>query len=86
MVWIRVVIWVGCVSCSVVVWCAQNFPRYTLYSNMKYNVENEILSGIFHVVSRFPLHFVLYLGNCDICHDVDTVVVICTHDMNSVYW
>ena len=29
-VWIRVVIWVGCVSCSVVVWCAQNFPRYTV--------------------------------------------------------
>ena len=25
--------------------------------------ENEILRGIFRVVSRFPLHFVLYLGN-----------------------
>ena len=27
--------------------------------------ENEILRGIFRVVSRFPLHFVLYLGNFD---------------------
>ena len=38
-----------------------DFPRH----NMKCSGENETLSGIFHVVSRFPLHFVLYKGNLD---------------------
>ena len=34
------------------------FPRY----NTKCSWENEILCGLFREVSRFPLHFVLYLG------------------------
>ena len=38
-----------------------DFPRY----NRKYSGQNEILRGIFHVVSRFPVHFALYLGNLD---------------------
>ena len=38
-----------------------NFPRY----NMKCSGENIILRGIFHVVSCFPLHFMLYRGNLD---------------------
>ena len=36
-----------------------DFPRYY----RKWSRENKILSGIFRVVSRFPIHFVLYLGN-----------------------
>ena len=36
-----------------------DFPRY----NTKCSRKNEILHGIFCVVSRFPLHFVLFLGN-----------------------
>ena len=36
-----------------------DFPRY----NTKCRGENEILRGIFHIVSRFPLYFVLYIGN-----------------------
>ena len=32
---------------------------------MKCSGENEILCGIFHVVSRFPLHLILYHGNFD---------------------
>ena len=35
-----------------------DFPRI----NTKCSVENEILCRIFRVLSRFPLHFVLYLG------------------------
>ena len=38
-----------------------DFPRY----NMKCSWENVILRGIFHVVSSFPLHFILYRGNFD---------------------
>ena len=38
-----------------------DFPRYT----MKCSGENVILRGIFHVVSCFPLHFMLYCGNLD---------------------
>ena len=30
-----------------------------------YSGESGILRGIFPVVSHFPLHFVLYLGNFD---------------------
>ena len=37
------------------------FPRYT----MKCSGENVILRGIFHVVSGFPLHFMLYPGKLD---------------------
>ena len=36
-----------------------DFPLY----NMKCSGENEILRGIFRVLSSFPLHSVLYLGN-----------------------
>ena len=32
---------------------------------MKCSGEYVILRGIFHVVSRFPLHFMLYRGNFD---------------------
>ena len=38
-----------------------DFPRY----NMKCCGENVILRGIFHVVSGFLLHFMLYRGNLD---------------------
>ena len=38
-----------------------DFPRY----NMKCSEENVILRGIFHVVSCFPLHCMLYRGNLD---------------------
>ena len=40
---------------------SQDFPRY----NMKCSRENMILCGIFHAVSRFPLHYMLYRGNLD---------------------
>ena len=33
--------------------------------NMKCSGENEILREILHVVSRFPLHFMLFRGNFD---------------------
>ena len=32
---------------------------------MKCSGENVILRGTFHVVSRFPQHFMLYRGNVD---------------------
>ena len=35
-----------------------DFPRY----NMKCSGENAILRGIFHVVSCFPLHFMLHIS------------------------
>ena len=38
-----------------------DFPRY----NTKCSGEHEILRRIFRLVFRFPLHFVLYLGNFD---------------------
>ena len=38
------------------------FPRY----NMKCSGENVIQSGIFHLVSGFPLHFMLYCRNLDL--------------------
>ena len=38
-----------------------DFPR----NNTKYSGKNEMLREIFCAVSRFPLHFVLYLGNLD---------------------
>ena len=41
------------------------FPRY----NMKCSGENVILRGIVHVVSCFPLHFMLYHGNLDYFSD-----------------
>ena len=39
----------------------KDFSRY----NMKCSEESEIQRGIFHVVSRFLLHFMLYHGNLD---------------------
>ena len=42
-----------------------DFPRY----NMKCSRENVILRGIFHEVSRFPLHIMLYSGNLDYIFD-----------------
>ena len=38
-----------------------DFPRY----NMKCSRKNVILRGIVHVVSCFPLHFMLYRRNLD---------------------
>ena len=38
-----------------------DFPRY----NMKCSRENVILRGMLHVVSGFPLHFMLNRGNLD---------------------
>ena len=38
-----------------------DFSRY----NMKWSGKNEILRGKFHVVSPFPLHFMLFRGNFD---------------------
>ena len=38
-----------------------DFPQY----NMKCSGENVLLSGIFHVLSCFPLHLMLYRGNLD---------------------
>ena len=37
--------------------------------NMKWSGENVILCGIFHVVSCFPLHFMLYRENLDYFSD-----------------
>ena len=53
-----------------------DFPQY----NMKCSAsgENVILRGIVHVVSRFPLHFMLYRGNLDYFSDSVHSVVI-TH-------
>ena len=42
-----------------------DFPWY----NLKCSGENVILRGIFHVVSFFPKHFVLYRGNLDYFSD-----------------
>ena len=42
-----------------------NCPRY----NMKGSGENLILRGIFHVVSCFPIHLMLYRGNLDYYSD-----------------
>ena len=42
-----------------------DFPRY----NMKCSRENVILRKIFHVVSCFPLQFMLYRGNFDYFSD-----------------
>ena len=42
-----------------------HFPRY----NMKFSGDNVILQGIVHVVSCFPLHFMLYSENLDFFSD-----------------
>ena len=42
-----------------------HFPRF----NMKCSGDNLILRGIVHVVSCFPLHFMLYRGNLDYFSD-----------------
>ena len=42
-----------------------HFSRY----NMKCSGDNVILRGIVHVVSCFPLHFMLYRGNLDYFSD-----------------
>ena len=42
-----------------------HFPRY----NMKCSRDKGILGGIVHVVSCFPLHFMLYRGNFDYFSD-----------------
>ena len=55
-----------------------DFPRY----NMKCSGENEILRGIFHVVSGFPLHFMLYRGNLD--YFLDSAIGVGVHIINTV--
>ena len=47
-----------------------DFPRY----NTKCCGENEILRRIFRVVFRFPLYFLLYLGNLD--YFLDSVCIL----------
>ena len=49
-----------------------DFPRY----NMKCSGENVKIRGIFHVLSCFPLYFILYRRNFD--HFSDSVHVHCT--------
>ena len=44
---------------------AIDFPRH----NMNCSLENVLLCGIFHVVSCFPLHFMLYRENLDYFSD-----------------
>ena len=44
---------------------------------MKCSGENQILRGIFHEVSRFPLHFISYRGNFD--YFLDSVVLEWSH-------
>ena len=60
-----------------------DFPRY----NMNCSGENVILRGIFHAVSRFPLHFIYYRGNLD--YFLDSTVNILVHknkaSFNSVF-
>ena len=50
-----------------------DFPRYS----MKCSEENEILHGIFHVVFRYTLHFMLYCGNFDYFLDSVEVITLC---------
>ena len=50
-----------CTNCTCTVPKEIDFPRY----NMKCCGKNVILRGIFHVLSGFPLHFMLYRGNAD---------------------
>ena len=46
-----------------------HFPKSNRFSAIQYSMkccgENVILRGIFHVVSRFPLHFMFNRGNLD---------------------
>ena len=55
--------------CNIFVVLAKTFlESYTLPKVIdfpRYSGENEIPHGLFRVVSRFPQHFVLYLGNLD---------------------
>ena len=51
----------GCTRTVYTVPTEIDFPQY----NMKCSGENVIHRGIFHVVSCFPLHFMLYCGNLD---------------------
>ena len=51
-----------------------DFPRF----NLKCSEENQIQHGIFQVVSRFPLHFMLYRGNLD--YFLDSVRPHCGED------
>ena len=56
-----------------------NFPPY----NRKCSGENVILRGIFHEVSCFPLHFMLYHGNFDYFWDrvdIPTYNILATED------
>ena len=58
MVWVCEYCWVQRYSIFATL---SHCPRY----NTKCSGENEIRRGIFRLVSCFPLHFVLYLGNFD---------------------
>ena len=44
---------------------------------MKCSGENVILGGTFHVVSCFPLHFMLYRGNLDYFRTVQKSIAKC---------
>ena len=45
---------------------------------MKCSGEDVILRGIFYVVFRFPLHFMLYRGNLDYLLDSAYIMYLCT--------
>ena len=46
---------------KIIIFSPNHFPRY----NTKFSGDNEKLRGIFHVVSRYTLHFALYRVNLD---------------------
>ena len=71
-------VWVECIKEHILVGLSIHSYTYICYiyvphtvpkvidfpwNNTKCREENEILCGIFRLVSRFPQHFVLYLGN-----------------------
>ena len=72
-------IFLHCLKCN-------RFPRYST----KCSGEMEIFRGIFRVLSRFPLNFMLYLGNFDYFLDseftdivmLQSLTVHCTPQIN----
>ena len=45
-----------------------HFPkgnRFSAIEHERWRGKRDTIRGIFHVVSRFPLHFILYRGNFD---------------------
>ena len=58
-------------------------PKDNRFSVIEHEIEKKIiLRGIFHVVSRFPVHFLLYHGNLDYFSDS----VQCWFLSSTVWW